>query len=392
MFPKSLLCLFALAAVLTAQSAPPTQQTPRGRGGATATDDANEEANASANGGRGQTMKQLARGTLFAAASMSPQATLTAEHMLRDGGNAFDAIVAGQAVLGLVQPNLNGMGSDATLLIYDAKAQEGLVAECRRHGAQTRHHRVVQDQPGREDSGQRFAALRHRSGRDGRLVHPAFPLGHQDASANVLAPAIETGRARRAHRRPRAELRRRCASIRPACKLYRAARRHSAGRMAKSGRIPTWRAPCADWWRPRNRRPIRAVWPDSRRRATASIRAISRARWRNSPRRTAACSATKISPLHRQAGRAGIDQLSRLHGLQERFGQPGTGRTVRAEHAGRLRPEEDGPKFRRLHPHLRGGHEAGHGRPRQLPWRHGFHPDSLRGLLSKEYAAERGAS
>ena len=71
-----------------------------------------------------QTMKQLARGTEYAAASMMPQATLTAEHVLRAGGNAFDAIVAGQAVLGVVQPNMNGMGSDATLLIYDAKQQK----------------------------------------------------------------------------------------------------------------------------------------------------------------------------------------------------------------------------------------------------------------------------
>jgi len=73
-----------------------------------------------------QTMKQLARGTQYAAASMAPQATLTAEHILRAGGNAFDAIVAGQAVLGVVQPNLNGVGSDATLLIYDAKAKKVL--------------------------------------------------------------------------------------------------------------------------------------------------------------------------------------------------------------------------------------------------------------------------
>ena len=71
-----------------------------------------------------QTMKQLARGTEYAAASMMPQATLTAEHMLRAGGNAFDAIVAGQAVLGVVQPNMNGMGSDATLLVYDAKSKK----------------------------------------------------------------------------------------------------------------------------------------------------------------------------------------------------------------------------------------------------------------------------
>ena len=71
-----------------------------------------------------QTMKQLVRGTDYAAASMMPQATLTAERVLRAGGNAFDAIVAGQAVLGIVQPNMNGVGSDATLLIYDAKAHK----------------------------------------------------------------------------------------------------------------------------------------------------------------------------------------------------------------------------------------------------------------------------
>jgi len=71
-----------------------------------------------------QTMKQLARGTEYAAAAMMPQATLTAEHILRSGGNAFDAIVAGQAVLGVVQPNMNGVGSDATLLIYDAKQRK----------------------------------------------------------------------------------------------------------------------------------------------------------------------------------------------------------------------------------------------------------------------------
>jgi gamma-glutamyltranspeptidase/glutathione hydrolase len=78
----------------------------------------------SAQRGANQTMKQLARGTQYAAASMMPQATLTAEQVLRAGGNAFDAIVAGQAVLGVVQPNMNGLGSDAVLLVYDAKAQK----------------------------------------------------------------------------------------------------------------------------------------------------------------------------------------------------------------------------------------------------------------------------
>ncbi len=111
---KSALALALTAAVaLTAQ----TQRAPRGA----APDAADGEAPPRA---ANQTMKQLVRGTEYAVASMMPQATLTAEHVLRAGGNAFDAIVAGQAVLGLVQPNMNGVGSDATLLIYDAKAKK----------------------------------------------------------------------------------------------------------------------------------------------------------------------------------------------------------------------------------------------------------------------------
>ena len=72
----------------------------------------------------GQTLKTLARGTQYAVASMDPLPTMVAEHVLRDGGNAFDAIVAGQAVLGLALPEMNGVGGDATLLIYDAKAKK----------------------------------------------------------------------------------------------------------------------------------------------------------------------------------------------------------------------------------------------------------------------------
>jgi len=72
----------------------------------------------------GRTMKTMARGTDYAVSSLMPQATLAAEHMLLAGGNAFDAIVTGQAVLGLVQPASNGVGSDAELLVYDAKSKK----------------------------------------------------------------------------------------------------------------------------------------------------------------------------------------------------------------------------------------------------------------------------
>jgi len=69
-----------------------------------------------------QTMRPVVRGTQYAVVSMKPEATQVAEQILRAGGNAFDAIVAGQAVLSIVDAPGNGIGSDAVLLIYDARA------------------------------------------------------------------------------------------------------------------------------------------------------------------------------------------------------------------------------------------------------------------------------
>ncbi len=54
---------------------------------------------------------------------MKPEGTQVADRILREGGNAFDAAVAGQAVLGLVDANNNGIGGDAMLLLYDAKSR-----------------------------------------------------------------------------------------------------------------------------------------------------------------------------------------------------------------------------------------------------------------------------
>jgi gamma-glutamyltranspeptidase/glutathione hydrolase len=55
---------------------------------------------------------------------MKHLATEAAVRILEAGGNAFDAAVAGQAVLSLVDPAANGFGSDAVLLVYDAKSRK----------------------------------------------------------------------------------------------------------------------------------------------------------------------------------------------------------------------------------------------------------------------------
>src|ERR1041385_8076710 len=71
-----------------------------------------------------RTMRPVVRGQHFAVAAMKAEATRAAERILEKGGNAFDAIVAGQAVLGIVDQAMNGVGSDATLLVYDAKTKK----------------------------------------------------------------------------------------------------------------------------------------------------------------------------------------------------------------------------------------------------------------------------
>jgi gamma-glutamyltranspeptidase / glutathione hydrolase len=71
-----------------------------------------------------RTMRPVIRGQHFAVASMKAEATRAAERILEKGGNAFDAIVAGQAVLGIVDQAMNGIGADATLLVYDTKTKK----------------------------------------------------------------------------------------------------------------------------------------------------------------------------------------------------------------------------------------------------------------------------
>src|SRR3989475_6749150 len=69
------------------------------------------------------TMRPVIRGRQAAVTSMKPEATEAARRILQAGGNAFDAAVAGQAALAVTDFPSNGVGSDAVLLLYDAKAK-----------------------------------------------------------------------------------------------------------------------------------------------------------------------------------------------------------------------------------------------------------------------------
>ena len=74
------------------------------------------------------------------AATSQPLATAAAIEILQSGGNAIDAAIAANAVLGVVEPMSCGMGGDLFAIVWDAKTKQlyGLNASGRSPYAATR--------------------------------------------------------------------------------------------------------------------------------------------------------------------------------------------------------------------------------------------------------------
>jgi len=68
---------------------------------------------------QGRSMVLSRRGVVSAENPLAAQAGAT---VLAHGGNAVDAAVATNAVMGVLEPMMNGIGGDLFAIVYDAKS------------------------------------------------------------------------------------------------------------------------------------------------------------------------------------------------------------------------------------------------------------------------------
>ena len=120
----------------------------------------------------------ISRGGIVAAES--PLAAQAGATILAHGGNAIDAIVATNAVMGVVEPMMNGMGGDLFAIVYIAKTGKLYGLNASGWSPAEAHDRVSEGQGHHAD-----ARVRHRhrygAGRGRRLVEAAVALWNAEA-------------------------------------------------------------------------------------------------------------------------------------------------------------------------------------------------------------------
>ena len=105
------------------------------------------------------------------------------------GGNAVDAAIAAAAVMTMVEPCSNGLGSDSFCILWDGQRLHGLNASGRAPAAWTPQYFRDQHGGGADAAGARLG-LGHRARRGGVWVALSQRFGKLPF-ADLLAPAID---------------------------------------------------------------------------------------------------------------------------------------------------------------------------------------------------------
>jgi gamma-glutamyltranspeptidase / glutathione hydrolase len=130
----------------------------------------------------------------YAVVTANPMATLAACEVLRKGGNAADALITAQAVLGLVEPQSSGIGGGGFLLFYDAASGDVQAYDGREvapAAATENYLRWISDtdhtepKPGAQASGRSIGVPGIL-----RLLQQAHDAHGKTAWVNLLAPAV----------------------------------------------------------------------------------------------------------------------------------------------------------------------------------------------------------
>ena len=269
------------------------------------------------------------------AATSQPLATAAAIRVLQQGGNAVDAAIAANAVLGVVEPMSCGLGGDLFAIVWDAEDREALRTERQRPVARGRH--------ARPSSAKGIWSTFPPTGPLSWSV-PGCVDGWDQLRQQVRHAAA--GRAARAGDRttPRTASRSARSSPPTGRRPSRSSRR---SRPRPPASCPAGTLPATGHGLPQPRpRPV-AAGRSPRAAATPSTAG-------RSPRRSSAYSqsvgglfaAADFAEHTSDLGRAGLDQLPRLRRLGAPSQRPGHRRAPDAQPARALRPEEHGVRHR----------------------------------------------